>query len=711
MGVRVAVGCGIVTLFIDGVTVAGRLLHIEVLTRLGADYVAIAPSSSLGFLLLSAALLLLQPSPQKRSSGFVIVATAIGAFLVSLATISSYLLPQMEETLRWINAMSPLTAVGICVASVAVLLLHVEGSHTGSKKQVAASFALFVFSAGFLTALGYLYGTPVLYGGTTKPVALPSSLMLLFYGTGLAASAGTEILPFRLFYGPSVQARLMRSFLPTVLLLLLLAGWLQTGVMFHLLENHAVASTLVTILTVIALSIVTGRLAGSIGGDIDRNILQRKRAEDELQRSNLALKTLSKCNEALVHAESEDALLKDVCRIIVEDGRYRLAWVGVAENDPQKSVRPLAYAGFEQGYLEKAQITWADTARGRGPTGTAIRSGQITMCRNILSDPAFEPWREDAIKRGYSSSLVLPLKMGKESLGALNIYAVEPEAFDEKETGLLKEMAEDLSYGITSLRNRLERQRAEEEVRRYRDHLEELVKERTTQLEYANKELEAFAYSVSHDLRAPLRGMDGFSQALIEDYGEKFDDTGKDYLRRVRAAAARMSDLIDDLLELSRVGRSEMHVQSVNLSSLVEEIAAELKRTDPERTVHFVIEKGIQATADPRLLKIVLENLVGNAWKFTGKSAHASIEFGKMQIEGRNTCFIRDNGVGFDMQYAKKLFGAFQRLHTTSEFPGTGIGLATVQRIVHRHGGRVWATSAINNGATFYFTLSEGTRP
>jgi PAS domain S-box-containing protein len=235
-----------------------------------------------------------------------------------------------------------------------------------------------------------------------------------------------------------------------------------------------------------------------------------------------------------------------------------------------------------------------------------------------------------------------------------------------------------------------EAKRAQEELR--------AAKERA---EATSRELEAFSYSVSHDLRTPLRGIDGFSAALLEDYANKLDDTGKDYLNRVRAAAQRMGQLIDDLLELSRVSRQELKREDVDVSAIARAVAEELKRSAAGRSVEVQVADGLHAAGDPRLIRVALENLFGNAFKFTSKVPAASISFGR---EGE-VFFVRDNGAGFDMQFADKLFGAFQRLHAKHEFEGTGIGLATVQRIIARHGGKIWATSAPGQGATFRFTL------
>ncbi len=226
-------------------------------------------------------------------------------------------------------------------------------------------------------------------------------------------------------------------------------------------------------------------------------------------------------------------------------------------------------------------------------------------------------------------------------------------------------------------------------------------------LEGVNRELEAFSYSVSHDLRAPLRGIDGFSQALLEDQEDKLDETGKDYLRRIRAGAQRMGRLIDELLELARLSRADLKRQSVDLSGIADKIVERLQAAEPERDVAVSIAPGLEVQGDTALLTVALENLLGNAWKYTGKRAEARIELSRVTVDGRPAFCVRDNGAGFDMAHAHKLFGAFQRLHAMTEFEGNGVGLATVQRIITRHGGRVWAEAEEGKGAAFFFTLDD----
>lgn len=444
-----------------------------------------------------------------------------------------------------------------------------------------------------------------------------------------------------------------------------------------------------------------GQVVGAMSLALD--ITERQRAEQGLRRSLRAQKTLSQGNQALMRATTEGELLEEVCRIIVESGGYRFAWVGFGEADAAKTVRPVAWAGVEAGYLRAVTVTWGEESWGCGPVGTAIRTGTRRVVRDVSTDESFRPWRAEAVRRGLASVLSLPLLDGARCLGALAIYADEVDAFDDEEVQLLTKLAEDLAYGIGARRTRMEREQAEAEVRRLNAELEQRVRQRTLALEVANRELEAFSYSVSHDLRAPLRAIEGFGCALLTEHAGRLDAQGQLYLRRMCAATDRMGQLIDDLLCLARVAQHEMRWQPVDLSALAQAIAAELRKAQPERGVRFVVAPGLVVQGDARLLRVALENLLGNAWKYTGQHPQAQIELGVRGGDG-GVYFVRDDGAGFDMAYADKLFRPFQRLHG-SDFEGTGIGLATVQRIIHRHGGRIWAEGAVERGACVHFTL------
>jgi len=329
-----------------------------------------------------------------------------------------------------------------------------------------------------------------------------------------------------------------------------------------------------------------------------------------------------------------------------------------------------------------------------------LEAGQVVVVPDLLvhQDSASPEIIKRLIQEGLRSSLTIPLLSQGQLMGVLSLFDVAFNHFTGEHEEIASEVANQLAIAI-------HQSRLNEKIQRHADELEERVAQRTAQLETANKELEAFAYSVSHDLRTPLRSINGFSQIVLKDYGEKLDAVGARYLHNVSASAVRMGKLIDDLLHLSRVSRAEMHYKMVDLSAIAHAIIAELQEISSDRIVDIRITPDLMAQGDANLLRVVMQNLLENAWKYTIHRDRAHIEFGIEEIDGVNVFFVRDDGAGFNMAYAQNLFGAFQRLHRDDEFPGTGIGLATVQRIIHRHGGSIWAEAVVEQGATFYFVL------
>ena len=359
----------------------------------------------------------------------------------------------------------------------------------------------------------------------------------------------------------------------------------------------------------------------------------------------------------------------------------------------------------------KGEVEWlAAAGRHRAHVGPGVRyslqlMGDVEALRRgdpqIIDTHKLPPGPEvDALlASGVELYMAVPMIAGGELIGAIS-FGGPPGPFPREQVSIAMEVATQLAIAMMQAR-------LYERVSRQAQQLESRVRERTRELVTANKELEAFSYSVSHDLRGPLRGIDGFSQLLLSEYRDKLDDNGQKYLGRIRASAQHMGELIDDLLLLAQVSRSELRREQVNISDIARAAVAELRSSEPGRSVSCEIQDRLTGEADRRLMRVMLDNLLGNAWKFTSKTQEPRIEVGAERREGILAYFVRDNGAGFDMAYAEKLFHPFQRLHRDSEFTGTGIGLATVHRIVARHGGRVWPQSRVDGGATFFFTLTS----
>jgi PAS domain S-box-containing protein len=425
------------------------------------------------------------------------------------------------------------------------------------------------------------------------------------------------------------------------------------------------------------------------------DVTERTRVEESLRIEAQRLATVVTAQQDMVHEFAVDAIAQRVVQRMLDLTGADGAALGFVEGD--ELVYRAALGLVPQDF---------HMPKDAGLTGVCLHTGEAMLVKDLLADERSHKSLVSTL--GVRSAILVPLPDGDEHVGVLLVNAARPDAFNEQDLRALQLLAGQVG-AVMSRASAFEAQQRLLAERAERTRvLEQEVARRTAELETSNKELDAFAYSVSHDLRAPLRAIDGFSKVLQDRYADALDQAGTGYLERVRAASQKMSLLIDDLLQISRITRQEMRVSQVDLTAVATSIATELRDGDPERAVEWVIEDGLTARGDEALLRVVLANLLGNAWKFTSKNAHAHIEVGAAR-EGATTVFyVRDDGAGFDMTYAGKMFGAFQRLHTTSEFDGTGIGLATVQRIVHRHGGRIQAEGAPGRGAIFRFTLEPG---
>ena len=429
----------------------------------------------------------------------------------------------------------------------------------------------------------------------------------------------------------------------------------------------------------------------------------RARKQGEAERELLLIDLINRSTQLLTAADvsksmstilDPEQLIRETVELI--QARFGFYYVGLFLVESGDGFAVL-HAGTGEAGRQMLAAGHRLAVGGQSMVGRCVASGEARIALDVGEEAVHfdNPYLPET-----RSELALPLSVRGECIGALTVQSLQESAFSAADVTVLQSMADQLAVALLNAR-------LYDQVQRYATQLEDLVAERTAELQVVNKELEAFAYSVSHDLRAPLRSIDGFGQALLEDYEPELDDTARDYVRRMRAASQRMGGLIDDLLHLSRLTRREMRRQQVDLSAVARSVVKELRAAEPDRQVEVLIDEGLVAYGDPGLLRILMENLMGNAYKFTARHPTARIEFGAMCEGGETIFFVRDDGAGFDMAYVDKLFGAFQRLHHVTEFEGAGIGLATVQRIVHRHGGQVWAEGAVEEGATFHFTLGS----
>ncbi len=421
----------------------------------------------------------------------------------------------------------------------------------------------------------------------------------------------------------------------------------------------------------------------------NQNLRKVLKDHDQLNRTLMALRHSS---FAMMHATDENLYLNEVCRIIIEDCGHSMVWVGFAEEETKKVV-PVAYFGFEEDYLKTLNITFNDTERGRGPTGTAIRTGKPCICENMLVDPKFKPWREEATKRGYASSIVLPITLNNQVIGALTIYSKETNPFSEEATKLLQELADDISFGLTALRLRIANTEAEK-----------ALQESFLEVKRSNADLEQFAYITSHDLREPLRMITSFLQLLERRYQDRLDSDANEFIGYAVNGAKRLDKMIQDILVYSKITNKERNFVSVNLNNVLEQTYLNLKASINENDAEITNDHLPTLMVDEQLMVQLFQNLISNAIKYRGEQSPKIYISAKREDKQWLFC-IKDNGIGISEKHLDKIFIIFQRLHTHQEYEGTGIGLSIAQKIVHQHNGNIWVESEIGTGTTFYFTI------
>jgi len=639
---------------------SGWLFDVPTLKSILPGLFTMKANTALAFMLAGTSLWLGSTKRESQWIDLLAKACATVTLLLGLLTLSEYLFswnPGIDQFLSkdlltpesaHPGRMSLVNALNFLLLGLSLLL---PARHP--YWRLVEVFSITALLISVLALLGYVYGVSSLYQFfPDSSIAIHTVLAFLILCVGILF-AHPELGLMMVFSSDNLGGLMARRLTPAALVIPFLLGWLfLTGQRMGFYNNivRLVLSTMSTVIIFASLILWNASLLQR------HDFTKRKQAEDEIRKLNedlnerviertMALSQANNLLQVMLDYMPDQIYFKDAQSRFIRNSRSQAKALGLS--DPTEAI---GKSDFD--FFPHAQLSYEKEQE-------IIKSGKplVDQEERVVWPDGQETW-------------VLTTKAP------------------------LRDQAGQIigTFGIS--RDITERKRAEAAVQKAK-----------LELEATNKELEAFSYSVSHDLRAPLRSIDGFSQALLEDYADQLPADGQDHLKRVRATTQRMGQLIDDLLHLSKATRVSMKLVPVDLSRLAQDIVAELQGAQPERRVRSMITSNLKAHGDPGLLQEVLENLLNNAWKFTSKREQAEIEFGSKHENDETVYFIRDNGAGFDMAYAGKLFGAFQRLHAMMEFSGTGIGLAIVQRIINRHGGRIWAEGAVDQGATFFFTL------
>ncbi|NJO77354.1 MAG: PAS domain-containing protein [Cyanobacteria bacterium RM1_2_2] len=674
---------------VGGIVILGWAYDLELLKSVLPGLVTMKVNTAIGFILIGVSLQLWH-SPQKIYTGHLLISQChsylagiviLLALLTSVQYIFKINLGIDELILRdafnpvettFPGRMAPTTALNFLLLGLALLLI---------KKRIyslAQGFAFASFLISLLEFIGYLYQIRDFYHfGSGTSMALHTSVTFLTLSLGILSACPMQGW-VNVITSPYAGGVTARRLLPiTISLPLLLGGSFLFAHRIYILpiEVGVMSRSIINILILGSVTWWNARFLNQLDFKQQQTELALRQAQDQLE-----MKVKERTAEL---AASHNSLYKS----------YQLL-NSVIEGIPEP-----VFVKDRAGYYVLANTAMAETLK--------------KPVEEIIGKNDWDLFTSEVTQTLVNTDFRI-MHSGKTQV-------IEEQFMNEDITQTFlstKTPWRDIEGNVVGLigvvRDITDRKQAELATQQLNELLEQRVKERTTKLVAANQELETFSYAVSHDLRTPLRSINGFSKALLQ-YTDQLDDKGKHYLDRIRVATLRMNELIDDLLMLAQITRHEIKHTPVDLSAMVEEIASHLNSIEPEREVEWVIASNIVAIGDKRLLRIVLENLLNNAWKFTSTRSQARIEFGEMAVSEEmleeisdrttSTYFVSDNGVGFDMSYADSLFKPFQRLHHANEFPGTGIGLATVQRIIHRHSGRIWATGVIDQGTTFYLDL------